>query len=73
MTNVVFSFPAWEHTVHHRLVSKKIGKSDGGIGLAIRSLMHLDGRWFGQDSFQLEKLVLQFLIDYKGIHKSNIK
>ena len=32
VTNVLFSFPAWEHRVHHRLVSKKIGKFDGGIG-----------------------------------------
>ena len=32
VTNVLFSFPAWEHTVHRRFVSKKIGKCDGGIG-----------------------------------------
>ena len=32
MLNVLFSFPAWEHTVHRRLVYKKIGKCDGGIG-----------------------------------------
>ena len=30
--NVLFSFPAWEYTIHCPLVSKKIGKCDGRIG-----------------------------------------
>ena len=31
VTNVQFSFPAWEHTVHRRLVSKRIDKCDGCV------------------------------------------
>ena len=55
ITNVLFSFPTWEHTVHRHLVSKKIGKCDGGIEPGLWALVHLNGQWFGQDSFWLKK------------------
>ena len=35
VTNVLFPFPAWEHTVHRHLFSKEIGKCDGDIGLGL--------------------------------------
>ena len=60
VTNVLFSFPAWVHTVHRRLVSKKIGKCDGGIGLGLWTLVCLDGQWFGQDTVQLTKEAINF-------------
>ena len=31
VTIILFSFPAWDHTAHRRILSKKIGKCDGGI------------------------------------------
>ena len=60
VTNVLFSFSAWENTVHRRLVSKKIGTCDGGIGQGLWALVHLNGWSFGQDSFWLTKEAINF-------------
>ena len=32
---ILLPFPAWEHIVHRRLLSKKIGKCDEGIELSL--------------------------------------
>ena len=37
--------------VHRHLVSKKIGKCDGGIRPGLWALVHLDGQWFGHMVF----------------------
>ena len=60
VTNVLFSFPATEHTVNRRLVSKKIVKCEGGIRLRLWALFLLYGRWFRQDSFRLTKEAINF-------------
>ena len=60
VANVLFSFPAGEHTVHRRLHFKKIGKWDGGITPDFWALVRLDGWWFRQESFQLTKEVINF-------------
>ena len=61
VTNVLLAFSAWEHTVHYRFVSKKIGKCVGDIGPGLWALVHLDGRWFGEDNFRLTKEVINFI------------
>ena len=60
VTNVLFSFSAWEYRVHRRLVSNKIGKFDGDIRPGLWALVHLDGRWFGQESFWMKKEAINF-------------
>ena len=60
VTNVLFSFPDWDHTVHRCLVSKKIGNCDGGIQAGLLALVRLNRGWIGQDIFLVTKEVISF-------------